>query len=125
MGSDGDYRRLSRIFTPTRQGDDAAEGHAQPRRQGIKILVDGPQHGVGSEKDGGEQQHIDRPAARVLKLLPLYQGKCLIGCRDGGLLQLLDVAECPLSRRWRCAAGEFKQDQRMAQHLVRRQQRLK
>jgi hypothetical protein len=66
-----------------------AEGHVQTRRQGIKLFVDGPQHSVRSEQDGGEQRHIDRPAAQVLKLLPFYKGKRLVGRRDDGLLQLL------------------------------------
>ncbi len=99
--------------------DDAAEGHVQTRRQHVKLAVDGPQHGVRSEQDGGEERHIDRPAARVLKLLPLYQGKRFVGRRDDGLLQPFEIAECALSRCRGRAAGDFDHNKRMAQHHIR------
>jgi hypothetical protein len=60
-----------------------------------------------------------------MKLLPLDQGKYLVGCRDDGLPQFLEIAECALAWcRWR-PASEFEHDERMAQRLVHRNQRLK
>src|SRR3989304_9205199 len=60
-----------------------------------------------------------------MELLPLEQGKYLVGCRDDGLLQSLEIAECALARCWWRSASEFEHDERMAQHLVHRNQRLK
>ena len=100
----------------------AAKGYAQSRRQGIKIFVDSPQQSVRSEKDGGKQRHIDSPAAQVLKLLSLDQFERLVGCRDNGLLQLLQIAESTFTRGRGRPAGEFQYDQRMRQDLVSRQQ---
>jgi hypothetical protein len=60
-----------------------------------------------------------------MELLPLDQGKYLVGCRDDGLLEFFEIAECALARRrWR-SASEFEHDERMAQHLVHRNERLK
>lgn len=109
----------------TASTDDAAEGDVQTRRQGIKLSVVGPQQSIRSEQDGGEQRHIDRPAPGVLKLLPLYQCKSLVGRRNDGLLKRLEIAECALPRGRGRAAGDFDHDQRMAQHQVCGQQRLK
>jgi hypothetical protein len=54
--------------------------HAQPSRQVIGFPVEGPRHGVGCERGGkaSEQCHIDRPVARLLKLLPLYPSRRLL-----------------------------------------------
>ena len=101
------------------------EGYAKSGRQGVEILVDGPEQCVWSEKDGGKQGHIHSPTAQVLKLLSLDQFKSFFGRRNDGLLQHLEIAERTLTLRWGCSAGEFQDDQRMAQYLVRRQQRLK
>jgi hypothetical protein len=67
-------------------------------------------------------RHIDSPAAQILKLLSLDQFERLFGCRDNGLLQLLQIAEGTLTRGRGRPAGEFQQDQQMTQHLVGRQQ---
>lgn len=88
----------------------------------MKIFVDSPQQSVRSEKDGGKQRHIDSPAAQVLKLLSLDQCERLVGCRDNGLLQLLQIAESTFTRGRERPAGEFQHDQRMRQDLVSRQQ---
>jgi hypothetical protein len=100
----------------------ATKGYAHSRRHGIKIFVDSPQQRVRSEKDGGKQRHIDSPAAQVLKLLTLDQLERLFGCRDNGLLQLLQIAEGTFTRSRGRPAGEFQDDQRMRQYLVGRQQ---
>jgi hypothetical protein len=49
-------------------------------------------------------------------LLSLDQFKSFFGRRNDGLLQHLEIAERTLTLRWGCSAGEFQDDQRMAQY---------
>jgi hypothetical protein len=98
------------------------KGHLQSRGQGVEILVDGPQQRVWGEKDRGKQGHIHRPAAQALKLLSLDQFKRFFARRNNGLPQSLEIAERTFTRDRGRPTGEFQYYQRMAQHLVRRQQ---
>jgi hypothetical protein len=114
---------LSHSFA--RYGNTLAEGHVQSGRQSIKIFVDGPKQGFRSQHHGCKQRHIDGAAAQVLKLLVLYQCKRLFGRCDDGLLQLFEIAERALTRGRGRPARDFQHDQRMTQHPVRCQKRLK
>jgi hypothetical protein len=110
-------------FRPRRDSS-RIEVNFQASCQCSQVLVRGPQARIAGEQRRCKQSDVGGAAASVTASLGFDQSEYFIGSCDCGLLQFPEFAECPRSWCRRSPAGEFDQDQRMAQNLVPDQQRL-